>query len=54
MLEYSSTHGKLSKPRRRRIGEISDRLAKELSELCPKERKYIITLNSIKTQMARI
>jgi hypothetical protein len=53
MLEYSSIHGKQSKPRRRRIGEISDRLAKELAGIPETERKRLIILNSIKTQMRR-
>lgn len=54
MLEYTTTHGKVSKPRRRRIGEMSDRLAKELNELPKQERNHIIILNSIKAQMSRI
>lgn len=50
MLEYNSTNGKQSKRRRRRIGEMSDRLAKEIQILT----KHEIIINSIKTKMARI
>lgn len=50
MLEYNSSHGKKPKRRRRRIGEMSDRLAKEIQILT----KHEIIINSIKTQMRRI
>lgn len=50
MLEYNSTHGKQSKRRRRRIGEMSDRLAKEIQILT----KHEIIINSIKTQIRRV